>query len=258
MANRERVVVKVGGSLLTHKRRPLSVNRRGMARVCQAFARCRNQLIIVHGGGSFGHFYAKHAGLGVEPAPADRARVADVHRSMLELNLVFLQSLLRHKVPAYPFAPGPTFQENRLVADGRGFLESLLAASLVPVTFGDVVAHRDGRSSILSGDVLVRQLAEALQPVRVVFALDVEGVFRIPGHPETLITRLEPDEVAEVPTAAGKIDVTGGLALKLRQARMIAKAGISVAFLGGNRPAEFLAALEGRPFQGTFMPGIHR
>jgi isopentenyl phosphate kinase len=256
VVERELVLVKVGGSLLTHKAHPRSVNRLGMTRVCEAFAHTTRKLAIVHGAGSFGHFHAKRARLGVAPKYAGAEEIGEVHHAMLELDLRFLECLREHRVPAYPFAAGPAFHARGLTPIATTFLQSLLAAELVPVTFGDVIAHPDGKASILSGDVLIRHLAAALRPARVVFALDVDGVYATPGRRDTLIARLSATAVGRVATRRVKMDVTGGLALKLREGRTIAQAGVDVAFLGGHHSTELLAAIEGRRFRGTFMPGV--
>ena len=56
-------VLKIGGSILTDKSRELSSRPDEIARVAQEISSCPEDLVLVHGAGSFGHMPAKKYGL---------------------------------------------------------------------------------------------------------------------------------------------------------------------------------------------------
>ncbi len=63
------VIVKLGGSLITNKDIPESANIPKMKLLCREISQAIStdkalQLVLIHGGGSFGHFFAKKFGLG--------------------------------------------------------------------------------------------------------------------------------------------------------------------------------------------------
>jgi len=94
----------------------------------------------------------------------------------------------------------------------------------------------------LSGDVIIRHLAEHLKPEFVVFLTDVSGVYdRPPTEPNAVLLReievhedgswsvLKPTlENLHVEMTVAAHDTTGGMETKISEAAMIAKLGIDV------------------------------
>src|SRR5919112_5033081 len=72
-------------------------------------------------------------------------------------------SLINHKIPL-------KVKINQLYAMAR--------TGIVPVTFGDVIHINDGKYSILSGDAIMTMIAKALNPSRVIFAVNTEGIYK--------------------------------------------------------------------------------
>ncbi len=110
----------------------------------------------------------------------------------------------------------------------------------------------DGKGfRILSGDTICVELAEMLGAARCVMAMDVAGLLDEKGR---VVDVLGETGWAKL---SSREDATGGIALKVREARRMAASGTEVRFVSGLRPAEFLKALKGVAFHGTTVRVPH-
>ena len=96
-------LLKLGGSLITHKDVPLSVNWIALKRVANAISDSRlpskkRHLVLVHGGGSFGHYYAGKFGLSMRPKAVPAISIAKTTESMVELHSAVLRALVSARV----------------------------------------------------------------------------------------------------------------------------------------------------------------
>ena len=200
----------------------------------------------MHGGGSFGHTVALEHGISSHPADTAAAGVAQTRGAMYELNRLVCKTMMEFKLNPYPFSPFDAVAKAGKAPVAQ-WLRSLLKANLTPVTFGDVVfASRGFR--VLSGDVIVEELARILQPERCVFALDVDGVYE--HNTRVIIPELTTSRIRKLNLPAGG-DATGGMRLKLEVAAKVASRGPKVAFVSGYRRNEFSKAIRGLDFYGT-------
>ncbi|HVC27043.1 MAG TPA: isopentenyl phosphate kinase [Nitrososphaerales archaeon] len=245
-------IVKLGGSVITDKRVAFSYREKVVRGLGRAMASCGLPVVVVHGGGSFGHTVAKGFGLSSRRSSPSHEGVAETRGAMLRLDSKVCASLSAAGLHPYPFSPFT-------LLDGEGgpsFIARLLQGGMTPVTFGDVV--HDGKGfRILSGDTICVELAEMLGAPRCVMALDVAGVLDERG---AVIKDLsEDDRVGPSPARHGASgsDATGGIALKVREARRMASSGTEVSFVSGLRPAEFCKALKGVAFHGTTVKVPH-
>ncbi|MDG6938561.1 MAG: hypothetical protein JRN42_08520, partial [Nitrososphaerota archaeon] len=134
-------------------------------------------------------------------------------------------------------------------ASVSSWLKGLLKEGLTPVTFGDVGLAPSG-FRVISGDVIVQELAKMMGPERVVFALDVDGVYE--GNTRVIIPELSVAKVRRMKVQEGD-DATGGMRLKLEMAAKIAAGGTTVNFVSGYRRNEFSKAVRGLDFYGTVV-----
>ncbi|PSQ43274.1 acetylglutamate kinase [Halobacteriales archaeon QS_9_68_42] len=208
-------VLKLGGSVVTEKDDPETVDRVALERAAGALAD-RDDIVLVHGGGSFGHHHAAKYGVSTTQSTADPAAIRAIHGAMKRLNAAVVEALAEADVPALPVHPMSTADR-----DGSGDLtlptgqvETMLEEGFVPVLHGDGVVHAGKGATVLSGDELVVVTAEALAADRVGVCSAVEGVYDDDG---SVIDRIESFE-----SAAGTLggsdatDVSGGMAGKVR------------------------------------------
>ncbi|MEW5301103.1 MAG: hypothetical protein WDW36_003983 [Sanguina aurantia] len=209
-------------------------------------------MIIVHGAGSFGHHQAQLHGVSRGPLtdPRVRAGFAATRRSVTLLNQLVVSSLIEAGLDACGMSPFPSWiTTHRQVAQGDlQPLSTCLCAGLVPVMHGDAVLDSALGCTVLSGDTIVKHLAEGLRPSYVVFLTDVAGVYdRDPKAggatriPEILVA---PDGSWEAAgclapslVAASAFDTTGGMEAKVREAVCIAVLGIPVVITEAGTPS---------------------
>ncbi|GAB3027468.1 isopentenyl phosphate kinase [Natronobiforma cellulositropha] len=244
--DRQRVVLKLGGSVITDKDTPETVDEAALERVADAVAASLEtgaiDLVLVHGGGSFGHHHASAHGVSTTAGTHDAAAALAIHEAMKRLNAAVLAALRERDVPALPVHP---FSAASRDADGEtdvpsAQLETMLGEGFVPVLHGDGVVQAGEGVTVLSGDELVTTLARSLAADRVGLCSTVPGVLDTAGE---VVPRIEHyDEVASALGESESTDVTGGMAAKVRTLLEL-EAAASVfgpddlaAFLEGARP----------------------
>jgi isopentenyl phosphate kinase len=155
---------------------------------------------------------------------------------------------MEFRLSPYPFSPFDAVTKAGRSAVAQ-WLRGLLKEGLTPLTFGDVGLAPAG-FKVISGDVIVQELAKILNPERVVFALDVDGVYE--DHTRVIIPELSPSRIKKMNVSSGN-DATGGMKLKLEVAARISADGTKVCFVSGYRRNEFSKALKGLDFYGTVV-----
>jgi len=242
------VVVKLGGSVITDKSKPFSYRSDVVSALAEEIASSDEKALVVHGGGSFGHTVAKEQGISSDAAAASAAAVSKTRGAMHDLNSLFCRTLTENKLFPYSFSPFDVIAKAGK-AQVSQWLRGLLKSGLTPVTFGDVVFTPTG-FKVLSGDLMVLELAKILEPERCVFALDADGVYE--EGTRVIMPELSPSKIRKMQVSKGE-DVTGGMKLKLEVAAKVATLGPRVCFVSGYRRNEFSKALRGLEFYGTVV-----
>jgi len=211
----ETVVVKLGGSVITDKSEPETVDREALEAAAAALAGTDARLVVVHGGGSFGHHHADEHGVTTERGTRDAAGALAIHEAMARLSREVVDALQSAGVPALPVRPLSAGSRN---ADGDLSLPTdqirrLLGEGFAPVLHGDVVAHEGEGVTVVSGDELVAEVASAVGADRVGLCSTVPGVLDADGDVVEQVSA-----VGDVPALGDSdaTDVTGGMAGKVR------------------------------------------
>jgi len=208
-------VLKLGGSVVTEKDRAETLDGPALERAADAIAG-RADLVVVHGGGSFGHHHAQSHGVSTTDGTGDPAAVDDIHGAMVTLNKFVVSRLRERDVPAVPVHPLSVADrdETGALTLPSGAPARLLAEGFVPVTHGDVIAHAGEGVTVLSGDEIVVSLARSLEADRVGLCSAVPGVLDDDGEVVSEIRSF--DSVADVLGGSASTDVSGGMAGKVR------------------------------------------
>lgn len=212
------VLLKLGGSVVTEKDREATVDEVALDRVATAIGDADlDRLVVVHGGGSFGHPAAAAHGLSETQGTHDAEAVRAVHAAMRALNDAIVGRLADEGVPTAPLHPFSAAARDR-----EGELDlavapvaTLLDEGFVPVLHGDGVVQAGAGVTVLSGDEIVAYLADALPADRVGLCSTVPGVLDASGAVVDRIERFE--DIAEAVGASDDTDVTGGMAGKVRR-----------------------------------------
>ncbi len=254
------LIVKLGGSVITDKRRRFAVKRAAIRRLSRELAAARGPLVVVHGGGSFGHPLASKYGIAAGYKEKSQLMGFSLtHRAMEKLNAHVVDALQKAGIPAVPIQPSAC----TVVSDGRiEFMEltsvrKMLELGLVPVLYGDAVSDQVKGMSIVSGDQLAVHLARELDATHVILGVDVDGVFI--GDPKVrkgakLVRTITPTNWPEVIKSlgeVGKLDVTGGMANKVRELLTLTEYGIEAEIVNVTKPNVLRRAILGERGLGT-------
>ena len=198
--------------------------------------------VVVHGGGP--QISAAMEREGVEPSWVDGLRVTDaatmrvVQRVLVgEVNTDLVRTLVNRGCRAVGVSG---FDDGLLLARPRdprlGFvgeidrvnpdvIRRLLAEGLVPVV-APLARGVDGNAYNTNADTAAGAVAGALGAQKLVYLTDVEGVYRDPSDPATLISRMTLSELAGL--LGG---ISGGMLPKLRSVVAAMEAGVSQAHI---------------------------
>lgn len=240
------IVVKLGGSVITDKSKPFSYRSDVVSALAEEIASSDEKVVVVHGGGSFGHTVARQYGLNSFSGAPSAAGVPQTRDAMYELDRMVCKTMMEYKLSPYPFAPFDLLTRSKAISSTI-WLRGLLKANLTPVTFGDVSLSPEG-FKVISGDTIVYEIARMLNPERCVFALDADGVYD--GSSRVIFPELTPSKIRKMKVATGD-DATGGMRTKLEVAARLANLGAKVCFVSGYRRNEFSKAVRGLDFYGT-------
>lgn len=209
-------VLKLGGSVITDKDRPETVDNESLEHASRTIAEHGYaNFVLVHGAGSFGHYHATEHAVSRTAGTHDSAAIRAIHGSMTTLNGSVIDALAAEGIPALPVPP---LSAGARTIDGELLLQTeqvrtMLAEGFVPVLYGDVITHEGEGATIISGDELVRVLASDLDADRVGLCSAVPGVL----DAGEVIPEIDAfSDVAHALGASESTDVTGGMAAKVR------------------------------------------
>ncbi len=257
-------VLKLGGSVITHKSKPFKANVAAIRRLAQEIAQAKiPQLIIVHGGGSFGHPVAKEYAIneGFRSEASQLLGFTKTHQAMISLNNMVLEALIQHNIPALTIAPSSCLvsKHGRITASGNEPLKRSLQLGFVPVLYGDAVLDSEKGFSILSGDQLVASLAIQLGAERIVIGIDEDGLFTADPKgqgPANLIKRCTLSKLVALQKKVEDTtaeDVTGGMRGKITELMPAIEEGISALIVNACTPQRIYKALRGEEVVGTLI-----
>ncbi len=225
---RDLLVVKLGGSAITHKSSsPPKINPKVIANAAEDLRAHKGNVIVVLGGGAHGHQAAKKYGYGNQTTPRGilLEGIPEIRHNMDDLATqvehVFVQKGIR-PVVINPFS---------FVVMDNGMVDSFpmeiirlaLDANIVIITHGDVCFDRTRGASILSGDVIISQIVRELNASRVLLGTNVDGLFLQDPHNNPnaelipLVTTANKEIMKKLAGESSDVDVTGGMALKVQQ-----------------------------------------
>jgi isopentenyl phosphate kinase len=241
------ILIKLGGSIITNKERPLSPRTKTIDSIARQLKKISEPFIIVHGGGSFGHYWSVKYDMHTRPAKYDYHGVAIVKNSMVELNKIILDYFAKNKLNPYCLPPTDFMAGNKPIIPKVKEVKKIAESNLVPVTFGDALWYGQKKSYILSGDKIMSILAKTLRPRLSIFVLNVDGLYS--DFKTKRLIRDMRDQQASIQDIP--MDVTGGMKRKVEEATKISKMGLKVFFVNGNKPQRIVDAIQKNKFEGT-------
>ena len=241
------IAVKIGGSVITRK----DTYRHFLPDVCRDIVKSlspfRNELIVSHGGGSFGHILAKEANLPDVLNERTKRYFSRIHNDVLLLNSKIIDIMADEGFNPVSIPTALFFGKKTLnVSTYRRFLES----GFTPVGMGDIVLS--GKTvKIISADDIMLKLSKEFNPRLVIFFTDVDGIYS-DDPKKNPQARLLPTIDSNVNFKAVQNDVTGGMKHKYEIIKKISQHADRIAVINGKYP-ERLKDLGTERFIGTVI-----
>jgi isopentenyl phosphate kinase len=253
-------ILKLGGSVVTHKDEYMSAHVENIERLAREIAEADSYpLVIVHGGGSFGHPVAKKHRIAEGMVNASQVYgFSETHQAMVKLNEIIVDTLLDAGVPAFAISPSSMLNTSgkRLYEMNTSIVKDYIELGMVPVLYGDAVLDSEQTFAILSGDQLIAKLSNDLGADRVIFGSDVDGIFTDNPKLNPDAELLEKVSVGNIKANVGDTthtDVTGGMLGKLSEAAEALKGGACVVLINAFKAERVKAALRGENVMGTVL-----
>lgn len=261
--NNEIYILKLGGSLITDKSRPLSLRVNVIENAIHQIVESKKKIILIHGGGSFGHPIAKKYDLfdGMNKSIENQLLgLAETHEAMNHLNSILIEKMLKYNLPVVSFQASSIFikKSDQLILESSKPIETAVNLGILPVLYGDILFGSKDSFSIISGDKIILELCKKLQTfsiLKVIFVIEEDGIFikENVNNMETikLACKLNSNELHQIKLAEleQKIDVTGGIRGKLEIIKKISDLDIPVQIINGLKDDYILKALNNEDFE---------
>jgi isopentenyl phosphate kinase len=225
----------------------------------------KKKIIIVHGGGSFGHPIAKKYNInsGIDPTiPNQIFGLAKTHSVMTELNKYIIDEFIKRQISAISIQPSSIFfnvPQKGIIFNFEPIKLSL-ELGMIPILYGDIMLSSRSNFSILSGDTIILKICEKTEDFnisKVVFTMETDGLYiknqdidEIELAHEINYHQIDTIQLANL---GGKIDITGGIRIKLNNIKEIMKLGIPIQLINGLRENNIYSALNNKSVKGTYF-----
>jgi len=263
MSETKPIILKIGGSVITDKNGELAARTEVINRLSEEIQKANvENLIIVHGGGSFGHPTAQKYGIkdGLKE-DAQKVGFAETHHVMTVLNGLVMDALVWHNVPAVSVTPSSCMitENGRIKFFEDTILKMLLKMGFAPVLYGDATLDEKMGFTVLSGDQIVSHLARKFNAHKIVIGVDTDGLYD--ADPKVaknarLYAHLTLEELKKIKDKLGKstaADVTGGMLGKITELIPAIEQGIPVTIANAAKPNRIYKALMGDTVEGTVI-----
>ena len=245
------------------KQRPFTANKNAISRLAKEIKQADvSPLILVHGGGSFGHPMAKQ--YRINEGYKDTSQIlglAKTHQAMTMLNRLVVDSLIENNLPAMAVPPFSCIvtKYGRIESFDEKPLARMIELQLLPVLYGDAVLDWKAGFAILSGDQLISFLAARLEAERVIIGADVDGLCTADPKTDSSARRIAHLTLGELKKLQQKIgeprvtDVTGGMVGKIQELIPAVEKGIPVIVVNASKRNNIYKALKGEEVAGTII-----
>jgi len=256
-------IVKFGGSAITVKDKPFTIRKGALRSMCSQVLNHiekGGKVVVVHGGGSFGHPLAMRYRLSAGLLSDESYKGVVLTRlAMRRLNEEVVREFI--KLGGRPYALEPSSSSILEGGEVKEYfikgVEAALEKGFLPVLYGDVVLNRGERGvTILSGDTVASFLALKLKADKLIYVLDVDGIYLEDPRKKPrakLVKFLNEEVLKRIEIASSDPDATGGLVRKIYEAFSAFRGGVKVVCFVSWRRKNLLKALDGLKFKGTVI-----
>lgn len=251
-----RIVIKIGTSTLAHKSGLLNIRRvEELCKVMSDLKNAGNQVILVSSG-AIGMGAGK---LSLSEKPSDiptKQAAAAVGQCELMYTYDKLFSEYNHTVAQILITGGDIEHSVRKVNFENTMCRLLELGAIPIINENDSIATDE--IVIGDNDTLGAIVATAINADLLILLSDIDGLFTADPHKDknaVLLTRVEEitPEIESMTGGAGSKFGTGGMATKIRAARIATEAGIDMIIANGKEPNVLYDIVEGKPVGTRFV-----
>lgn len=246
------VFLKIGGSFITFKDKPVTLNHTALyslVDILHRVLRDRISILAGNGGGSFAHYV-----VGKYMSTYSNLLLVKCHESTRLLNRIIVDYLVENKIPATSIQTSAFVyydEEREYFEVFYKPIQILLENGVIPVVYGECIATRRG-PLVISTEKVFELIAKYVKPERIVLLTDVDGIYTCnPKRCENpvLIERISSsnlDQVLGELKKYEKADITGSVYGKVLSMSNLARSlGIEIVILSGFNVKSVLDAIHG-------------
>ncbi len=179
------VVLKLGGALLTDKQRPYTLRPSILRQAAAELRACLDaglieQLLLVHGVGSFGHppvvTYRLHKGL---QSPDQLIHLTETQNTVMRLRQAIAEEFHKAGIAVATIMPSSCMAASTMTLKSS-YLDAVsgfLDIGMTPLLGGDVVVDDQMGFCVFDGDRIAVDLALHFNASHLIFATDVDGIY---------------------------------------------------------------------------------
>lgn len=264
-------VLKLGGALVTDKAQPFTLRPAVLQQAANEIKACLDaglleQLLLVHGVGSFGHppvvQYRLHKGL---QSPEQLIHLTYTQNCVLGLRQRIAEACHQAGLAVATILPSSCVTADGFVATTHFYdaIAGFLRLGMIPLLGGDVLADRQVGFAVYGGDNLAVDLARHFGAARLIFATAVDGIYDQDPVQYPTAQRLPQVSLGGLATSPAQLDrqqqrdASGAMAGKLdalQPAVDAMKAGLRVDVLSMLQPGHLRALLSGQAVGTQLVP----
>jgi len=248
--------------LLTDKNTPYSIREDVIDSAIQQIIDSREKIILIHGGGSFGHPLAKKYSLSDGKNASVENQVlglAETHEAMNRFNSIIINKFIEKKVPALSIQASSIFikKNGKTILNSIEQTESCLNLNIIPILYGDIIIDTNYSFSIISGDDIALELCRNLKEYnvsKVIYAMETDGIWVNDEEVgNALCQEIKSDDLDSINLAnlTNKIDVTGGIKGKISSIKKLCECNVQVQLINGLKHKYILKALKNQDLECT-------
>lgn len=263
-------VIKLGGALLTDKKRPFTLRQAILDQVAAEISACLDQrlidqLILVHGVGSFGHppvvEHQLHKGY---QSPDQLIHLTHTQNVVMQMRLAVAEAL--HKAG---IAVSTIFPSSCMAAKGTSLKTSyydavagFLDLGMTPLLGGDMLADDQVGFCVFSGDKIAVNMALHFGASHLIFATEVDGIYEKDPYKFAEAQRVEQFSLSNQGSINARlddrrqVDASGAMAGKLAAVQAASgaiTAGLEVYILSMTKEGSLQNLLSGKRANGTLI-----
>lgn len=247
------VYVKIGGSFITYKDKPITLNYNAFYCLRDILHRSIEnsevRIVAGNGGGSFAHYtVSKYA------TSDNRLLLIKCQESTRILNKVVVDFLVENNIPATSVQTSSIVYYDENTGNFEVFyktVEVLLENKIIPIMYGECIPTRN-KPLVISTEKVFQLLARYLKPDRIVLLTDVNGIYTCDPKKckeAILIKRITPssvDEILDRLKQYEKADVTGSVYGKvLSMSKLAVELGVEIVVVSGFDVNSAVTAIRG-------------